>query len=41
MCDEMQREALQVALVAVNMYEVNMDIANYIKMVSSRVLMRD
>ncbi|XP_048066871.1 dynein 8 kDa light chain, flagellar outer arm-like [Megalobrama amblycephala] len=31
MSDEMQREVLQVALLAVNMYEKNQDIANYIK----------
>ncbi|KAK9971127.1 hypothetical protein ABG768_027019 [Culter alburnus] len=31
MSDEIQREALQVALLAVNMNEKNMDIADYIK----------
>ncbi|KAK9971128.1 hypothetical protein ABG768_027020 [Culter alburnus] len=31
MCDEMQSEALQVALLALNMYEDSMDIAVYIR----------
>ncbi|KAK9971122.1 hypothetical protein ABG768_027014 [Culter alburnus] len=31
MSNEMEREVLQVALLAVNMYEKNMDIAEYIK----------
>jgi len=41
MSDEMQDEALQVALLAVNMYTDENDIAVYMVKVCSRVLLRE